>query len=134
MQGVPEIAVSLLKDHGAFSGLVQTFIEPEFKVANKKIRPDGLIQITKGKKVWRALVEFKTGKSELELGQINQYLDIAKQEGIDALITVSNQVLDATLSHPTKGVDSRRLRGTKLVHLSGWQQSTEPSNHSLHLP
>ena len=37
MQGVPEIAVSLLKDHGAFSGLVQTFIEPEFKVANKKI-------------------------------------------------------------------------------------------------
>ena len=125
MQGVPEIAVSLLKDHGAFSGLVQTFIEPEFKVANKKIRPDGLIQITKGKKVWRALVEFKTGKSELELGQINQYLDIAKQEGIDALITVSNQVLDATLSHPTKGVDSRRLRGTKLVHLSWLKIITE---------
>lgn len=125
MQGVPELTLSLLREHGAFNGLVETFIEPEFKVNGKKIRPDGLIQISKGKRVWRALVEFKTGKNELELTQINNYLDIAKQEDFDALITISNQVLDATSAHPTPGIDQRRLRATKLVHLSWLKIITE---------
>jgi hypothetical protein len=31
---------------------------------------------------------------------------------------VSNEVLDATLAHPTEGIDSRRLRSIKLLHLS----------------
>jgi len=125
MQGVPEITLELLKEHGAFSGVVETFIEPEFKIGGKKIRPDGLIQITRGKKVWRALVEFKTGKNELDLVQLNQYLDIAKQENFQALLTVSNQVMDATGSHPTDGVDNRRLRSTSLVHLSWLKIITE---------
>lgn len=125
MQGVPELTLSLLREHGAFSGQVETFIEPEFKVDGKKIRPDGLIQITKGKRVWRALVEFKTGKNDLELTQINNYLDIAKQEGIDALVTVSNQILDSTNAHPTQGIDQRRIRATKLVHLSWLKIITE---------
>ena len=118
MQGVPELTVELLKEHGAFNGTVETFIEPEFKIAGKKVRPDGLIQITKGKRVWRALVEFKTGQNELELIQLNQYLDIAKQEDFQALITISNQVLNATGTHPTEGIDNRRLRSTSLIHLS----------------
>lgn len=125
MQGVPELTSELLKEHGAFSGIVETFIEPEFKIDGKKVRPDGFIQITKGKKVWRALVEFKTGKSELELPQLNQYLDIAKQENIPVLLTISNQVIDATASHPTQGIDNRRLRSTKLVHLSWLKVITE---------
>jgi hypothetical protein len=125
MQGVPEITVALLKKHGAFSGSVATFIEPEFKIADRKIRPDGLIQISKGKRVWRALFEFKTGQNELELKQLNQYLDIAKQENFDALITVSNQVLNATGAHPTEGVDNRRLRSTALIHLSWLNVITE---------
>jgi hypothetical protein len=125
MQGVPELTLSLLREHGAFNGHVETFIEPEFKVNGKKIRPDGLIQISKGKRVWRTLVEFKTGKNDLELTQINNYLDIAKQEGIDALVTISNQVLDATFSHPTPGIDQRRLRTTKLIHLSWLKIITE---------
>jgi hypothetical protein len=125
MRGVPELTYSLLKEHGAINGEVETFIEPEFKVSTKKIRPDGLIQISRGKRIWRAIFEFKTGKNQLEANQINQYLELAKQEKIDALITVSNQVLDATSSHPTFGVDSRRLRTTKLVHLSWLEIITE---------
>lgn len=125
MQGVPELTSELLKEHGAFSGVVETFIEPEFKIGGKKVRPDGLIQVTRGKKVWRALVEFKTGKNELELSQLNQYLDIAKQENFQALITISNEVVDATGSHPTDGIDNRRLRSTSLVHLSWMKVITE---------
>jgi len=125
MQGVPELTSELLKEHGAFSGVVETFIEPEFKIGKKRVRPDGLIQVTRGKKVWRALVEFKTGKSELELSQLNQYLDIAKQENLQALITVSNEVMDATGNHPTDGIDNRRLRSTSLVHFSWMKVITE---------
>lgn len=125
MQGVPELTFELLKEHGAFNGLVQTYIEPEFKINGKKIRPDGLIQISKGKRTWRALVEFKTGPNDLELNQLNQYLDIAKQENFQALITISNQVLNATGAHPTEGIDNRRLRSTSLVHLSWLKVITE---------
>lgn len=125
LQGVPELTVELLKAHGAFNGIVQTFIEPEFKFNGKKIRPDGLIQISKGKRTWRALVEFKTGPNDLELDQLNQYLDIAKQENFQALITISNQVLNATGAHPTDGIDNRRLRSTALVHLSWLKVITE---------
>jgi hypothetical protein len=115
----------LLKEHGAFNGTVQSFIEPEFKINGKKIRPDGLIRISKGKRTWTALVEFKTGANDLELNQINQYLDIAQQESFQALITVSNQVLNATGAHPTEGVDNRRLRSTSLIHLSWLKVITE---------
>lgn len=125
MQGVPELTLELLKEHGAFSGTVATYIEPEFKINGKKIRPDGLIRITKGKRAWTALVEFKTGSNDLELSQINQYLDIAKQENYQALITVSNQVLNATGAHPTEGIDNRRLRSTSLIHLSWLKVITE---------
>lgn len=125
MQGVPELTSELLKPHGAPNGVVETFIEPEFKVAGKKVRPDGLIQITRGKKTWRALVEFKTGKGVLELNQLNLYMDIAKQENFDALITISNEVMDSTGSHPTPGVDNRRLRSMSLVHFSWMKIITE---------
>lgn len=118
MQGVPELAYVLLKPLGAPKGVVKTYIEPEFKLQSRKVRPDGLIEISRGGKVWTALVEFKTGQNDLDLGQINDYLDVAKAESVDALITISNQVLDSTGLHPTKGIDNRRLKGTKLTHFS----------------
>lgn len=125
MQGVPELTIALLKDYGAIKGTVETYIEPEFKLGTKKVRPDGLIRITKGQKSWTALVEFKTGKNDLEIEQINQYLDIAKEHGFDALLTISNEVLDATGTHPTAGIDNRRLRSTSLIHLSWMEVITE---------
>lgn len=118
MQGVPELTRAILKEHGAPAGDVETYIEPEFKLESKKVRPDGFIQITRGAKTFRIIVEVKTGKNELELTQLNEYLDIAKVEGFDMLLTISNQVLDAMSTHPTKGIDARKLRSTSLVHLS----------------
>ena len=115
---VPELTWSILRDIKAPKGQIETFIEPEFKIGAKRIRPDGLIVITRGKKEWRALVEVKTGKSDLELTQISQYLDICRDYKIDALITVSNQVLNASGTHPTEGLDLRKLRSTDLSHLS----------------
>lgn len=118
LQGVPELTKAILKEFGVPAGDIQTFIEPEFKLDTKKVRPDGFIQITRGGKTFRIIVEVKTGKNELELTQLNEYLDIAKIEGLDMLLTISNQVLDSTGVHPTKGIDARKLRSTALVHLS----------------
>ena len=118
LQGVPELTKAILKEFGVPAGEIQTFIEPEFKLDTVKVRPDGFIQITRGSKTFRIIVEVKTGKNDLELSQLNDYLEIAKIEGLDMLLTISNQVLDATGIHPTKGIDARKLRSTSLVHLS----------------
>ena len=115
---VPELAFELLKDMKVPKGTIETYIEPEFKSGTKKIRPDGLIVITRGKKEWRALVEVKTRNNELDLNQLNAYLDLCRDYKIDALITISNQVLNASGAHPTEGIDQRKLRSTGLLHLS----------------
>jgi len=118
LQGVPELARAILKEFGVPAGDFETFIEPEFKLDSKKVRPDGFIQVTRGSKSFRIIVEVKTGKNDLELAQLNDYLEIAKVEGFDMLLTISNQALDATGVHPTQGIDARKLRSTSLVHLS----------------
>jgi len=45
-------------------------------------------------------------------------LDICKEQKFDALVTISNQVLNASGGHPTEGVDLRKLRSTQLIHFS----------------
>ena len=118
MKIVPELTQVLLRDSKSPKGAIETYIEPEFKLGSKKIRPDGLIVISRGKKEWRALVEVKTGKNDLELAQLNSYLDLCRDYKLDALLTISNQVLTASGAHPTQGIDQRKLRSTDLLHLS----------------
>ena len=125
MRAVPSFAQTLLKPFGAPKGQVETFIEPEFKVGTQKIRPDGLIVVTRGNKTWTALVEVKTGKNPLELNQLHSYLDICRDYGFDALITLSNEVLNASGDHPTAGIDQRKLRSIKLGHYSWVKLITE---------
>ena len=122
---VPDFANQLLRGAGAPRGTVETYIEPEFKVGQKKVRPDGLVVVTRGKREWSCLVEVKTGKNELELQQLSNYLDICRDHKIDALVTISNQVLNASGSHPTEGVDQRKLRSTRLEHFSWIRIITE---------
>lgn len=122
---VPELAKVLLADCGALTGRISTFIEPEFKLSGKKIRPDGLIVIERGKRRWQALLEVKTGKNLLEASQLSDYLDLCRDYRVDALITVSNQVLNSSMAHPTPGIDQRKLRSTGLYHLSWIKIITE---------
>jgi hypothetical protein len=66
-QNVDEFSRSLLSTLGVRAGSrarIETFTEVELRKANgaSKYRPDGLIQITTGSKVWSALVEAKVGR------------------------------------------------------------------------
>jgi hypothetical protein len=132
LSAVPEFARSFLKPLGAPSGRVSTFIEPEFIVEDKKVRPDGLIIVERGGKSWSAAVEVKTAKNDLKSEQINTYLDVCRENAVDVLLTISNQVLTLSGVHPTQGVDGRKLRKVTLHHFSWMKVLTEAQIQKEH--
>src|SRR4051812_18002158 len=117
---VREFGRSLLQPIGAPAGTVQTFIEVPFLLGDKRCYPDGLIRVSRGQRTWTALVEVKTGNNPLVAEQLENYLDIARENGFDALITISNEIPPAAGQHPTK-LDKRKLRKVELHHLP-WSQ------------
>jgi hypothetical protein len=119
MSAVKEFSRTLLSSVGSHSGTVETFIEVPFKSGDRDLRPDGLIRVTKGSRVWTALVEVKTGKNDLIAEQLNGYLDVAKEQGFNALISISNQIPPVEGQHPT-AVDKRKLRGKVALHHWSW--------------
>lgn len=105
LENVGEFGRSMLGGLGVRVGSrarVDSFTEVVFKkvVAGAKHRPDGLIVVNTGKSVWTALVEAKVGTAELTNAQIEAYLALAKLNGIDAVITVSNQFTPLPTHHP----------------------------------
>jgi len=117
MVAVREFGRALTKPLGAPAGTVEAFIEVPFMLGERRLYPDGLVRVRRGQKSWTALVEVKTGRNELAREQIENYLDIARQQGFDAVITISNEIAPVVGQHPTK-VDKRRLRKVELHHLS----------------
>lgn len=121
---VPEFATSVLSDAGASIGKrskVVCYTEVVFKPLDrdnsKQPRPDGLVIISNGKKVWTALIESKIGNAELTVEQVEQYLALAKLYKINALITISNQFATTPTHHPLK-VAKSKLRSVELYHFS----------------
>jgi hypothetical protein len=116
MSAVREFGRSLTQAYGAPAGTVETFIEVPFKLGEKQLFPDGLIRVSRGQRQWTALVEVKTGSNQLETEQIENYLEIAREQGFDALVTISNEIPAVPGHHPTV-VDKRKLKKVALHHL-----------------
>ncbi|GGL98889.1 stress response protein, TerZ- and CABP1 [Nakamurella endophytica] len=104
---------------GAPAGMVETFIEVPFGHDEEAYRPDGVIRVTRGQRMWQALVEAKTATGQLRADQVESYLGIAKDKGYDAVVTISNELAGAEDSPVS--VDRRKLKKVKLIHLS-WDQ------------
>lgn len=83
----------------------------------KSDRPDGLVLLGTGKKHWSALIEAKIGTAELGEEQIKHYLQQAKRNKIDAVITITNQFVALPSHHPVK-VPKTLLKGVALFHWS----------------
>jgi len=118
MMAVPEFARSLLSKVRAPTGQLKTYIEPSFTIeSGARIRPDGALVIRRGNTTWRALAEVKTSTNELDRSQVEAYLELARAEGFNALITISNQLGTATDAHPLT-VDARKTKSVRLHHWS----------------
>ena len=120
MSSVREFGRALTSPLGAPAGPLETFIEVPFILGAKKIFPDGLIRTKRAGKEWTALVEVKTGNNLLVTEQLENYLDVARENGFQALITISNEIPPSVGQHPTS-VDKRKLRKVALHHLS-WSE------------
>lgn len=70
-----------------------------------------------GRSHWSALVEAKIGNQELEADQVERYAELAKANGIDAVITISNQLVARADHHPIK-LPKRLLNKVGLYHWS----------------
>jgi hypothetical protein len=97
---------TLRKGLGAHAGDIETFIEVEFDLDGKKVIPDGLIRVSRGSRVWAALVEVKTGRNELQSEQLENYLEVARRNGLQALLTISNQTPVAAGVHPPRSTSA----------------------------
>lgn len=108
----------LRRRFGAPAGRVETFIEVPIKMRNGDVvRPDGAVQVRRGKKTWTALFEVKTGTNELDAEQVEAYVDAARERDFDAVVTISNQLMPATGEHPVK-VRGTKLKSVSLHHMS----------------
>lgn len=120
LSAVKEFGRAFVQPFGAPAGALSCFIEVPFMVGDKRVYPDGLIRVVRGSRSWTALVEVKTGPNRLATEQLENYLDVARDEGFDAVITISNEIPAVAGQHPTK-VDRRKLKKVALHHVS-WSQ------------
>jgi len=125
LSSVDEFGLAFTKPYGAPKGRLQAYIEVAFELADGRgARPDGLLQTTRGKRSWTALIEVKTGSNDLKREQIETYLDLAKEQGFDCVITISNQIAKIPGEHPVD-VDKRKTKKVALHHLSWSRVLTE---------
>ncbi|HWM54739.1 MAG TPA: hypothetical protein VNO20_05065 [Solirubrobacterales bacterium] len=125
MGAVDEFGRALLREVGAPAGRITTFTEVPLETSDgKTLRPDGAIVVERGKTSWRCLVEVKTGDAPLRAEQVSDYLDLARDHGFDAVLTISNQISGGPDDVPVS-VDGRKLRTVGLRHLSWWRILTE---------
>jgi hypothetical protein len=81
---------------------IECFTEVVFKKRPSTIkhRPDGIILVTVGKKQWSALFEAKIGRAELNAEQLYDYIQLARLNNIQSVITTSNQFVALPDHHP----------------------------------
>lgn len=106
---------------------LRTYTEIEFKCAKGEAslgRPDGLLVLDAWGRRWTALVEAKVGRVDISQEQLERYLELAKKNGIDAVITVSNQFSVVPQHHPLR-INMAKYKGLQLFHFSWMHILTE---------
>jgi len=83
-----------------------------------KSRPDGLIHLeTSRTHIWTCFVEAKIKNATIEKGQIERYLDLAKENNISAVLTISNEFV-ASPAHSPIQLPKSSLKNIQLFHWS----------------
>lgn len=125
MRAVPQFGRAILAHLEAPAGRIETYTEVRLTDRDEKpVIPDGAIVVERGKTRWVCLVEVKTGGAALQAVQVERYLDVARANGFDAVLTISNQITASPVESPIT-IDARKTRKVRLRHLSWWQVMTE---------
>ena len=77
------------------SSTLTAYTEVEFPSidGSSKDRPDGLLCLTTRKTRWTAILEAKIDNSEIDPEQVYRYTELAKRHHVDAIVTISNQLV-----------------------------------------
>ncbi len=102
----------------AKSSKIEAYTEVEFPSPGGETtdRPDGLLCVTTRKSRWTALLEAKIDKADIAPDQVQRYTDIARRFNIDAVITLSNQLVPLPTHVPYP--PPKRAGRVQLLHLS----------------
>jgi len=123
ISAVPPFAGRLLSQVGQRLGTrssVSTYTEVVFKDESQwgnADRPDGLIEVSTGKRKWTALIESKIGGNTLDRDQIERYLRLARDNSIDSVITISNEFAAIPAHHPIS-ISKTLTKKVSLYHFS----------------
>jgi stress response protein SCP2 len=130
MAQVPEFGRRITGKFNAPAGSIETYAEVSFKHGEDRVRPDGIVKVARGGRVWTALVETKTGGNPLKTEQVEAYIEVARRHKYEAVITLSND-LGSDGEHPV-AIDKRKLRGkVALRHLS-WAEVAHEAHMLTH--
>jgi hypothetical protein len=121
---VPDYAKAMLEEVGApvtkrarLTAMTEVCFKKPKQSRQTLPRPDGLLVVDTSRREWTALVEAKIKNEELKADQLEKYLELAREVGADALITISNQFATVPSHHPVK-VDGKKTRSVDLYHFS----------------
>jgi hypothetical protein len=122
---VPQFGRAILQHLDAPAGKITTYTEVRFQDEGTNLAiPDGAIIVTHGKTRWVCLVEVKTSGVDLRADQVGRYLELARSNNFDAVLTISNQITSSPAESPL-ALDAKHFKRVALRHLSWWQIMTE---------
>ncbi|WP_024793699.1 TerD family protein [Tomitella biformata] len=129
MQAVPLFARAISSRVGAPAGAFEGYVEVPYAKGESRVIPDAVWKVARGSRLWTALLEVKTGAGKHSREQLENYLDIAKKNKYDVVISLSNDLPAGAGELPVE-VDKRKLTKVGLRHLS-WAEVIHEARMAL---
>lgn len=117
MQAVRPFARAVCARMGAPAGAFEGYVEVQYTRGDSKVIPDAVLKVMRGGRVWTGLLEVKTGNGKLKRDQLENYLDVARKNRYDVVVSLSNDIPAGPGELPVE-VDRRKLARVALRHLS----------------
>ena len=98
---------------------LRSYTEVEFVASDgsSKDRPDGVLSLLTHRSRWTALLEAKIDSNEISEEQVQRYAETAREFGVDAVITLSNQLAPLP-SHVPYSVPKKLTNRVEFFHIS----------------
>lgn len=129
MQAVPLFARAITSRVGAPAGSFEGYLEVPYTKGESRVVPDAVWKVARGTRLWTGLLEVKTGAGKHTREQLENYLDIAKRNKYDVVISLSNDLPSGAGELPVE-VDKRKLTKVALRHLS-WAEVIHEARMTL---